>query len=247
MALEKVYPLVIKGEEGDIVDVSLMNEKAYSKSRERGVLWHLHRETGRILPYNESLEMESLKAGRTWYEAELKGETTAGGTEADRGDNISDFSQEPAALRFGPPRENSFGEKRKKDRETGRESANTKDSNISAFVRREGPNYDRQGDPETGCGATFEELERTVIDRKHTLPEGSYTTHLFNGGEDKIRKKTGEEAVELILAYEDERIVSEAADFIYHLMVLLAFRNIPFSALCGELAHRAEESRNNEV
>ncbi|MFP4267629.1 MAG: phosphoribosyl-ATP diphosphatase [Spirochaetaceae bacterium] len=240
MAMEEVFPLVIKGEDGNIVDVSLMNEKAYTKSRERGELWHLHRETGRILPYNEALEMETLKRGHTWYEAEVSGDVRGKGPQAEkserseRRDNISDFSQEPAALRFGPPREDSFEEN------SFEEDSSEEDSNISAFVRREGPVYNREGNPEEGCGSVFEELEQTVMERKYTLPEGSYTTHLFNAGEEKIRKKTGEEAVELILASEDERIVSEAADFIYHLMVLLAFRDIPLSAVCGELSQRAE-------
>ena len=70
------------------------------------------------------------------------------------------------------------------------------------------------------------------------MPEGSYTTHLFEKGEEKIRKKTGEEAIELLLARERSDIVYEAADLIYHMMVLLEVKEIPIGEVLGELESR---------
>ena len=70
------------------------------------------------------------------------------------------------------------------------------------------------------------------------MPEGSYTTHLFSAGNEKIRKKTGEEAVELILASDRAQLTSETADFIYHLLVLLEVEGISLDEIAAELKGR---------
>jgi phosphoribosyl-ATP pyrophosphohydrolase len=82
------------------------------------------------------------------------------------------------------------------------------------------------------------QLQALIDDRRQTLPEGSYTTHLFNKGAEKIRKKTGEEAVELILARSKEEMIYEAADLIYHLMVLLSAEGLSIDEVLAELARR---------
>jgi phosphoribosyl-ATP pyrophosphohydrolase len=82
------------------------------------------------------------------------------------------------------------------------------------------------------------ELDALITQRKQNNPEGSYTAYLFQSGLDKIRKKTGEEAIELILARKKTDIVYEAADLIYHIMVLLAAEEIPLSAIMEELKTR---------
>ena len=74
---------------------------------------------------------------------------------------------------------------------------------------------------ESTVGTVLSALTGVIRERHATMPEGSYTTHLFSKGIDKIRKKTGEEAVELILARDNGEIVSEGADLVYHMMVLL--------------------------
>lgn len=89
-----------------------------------------------------------------------------------------------------------------------------------------------------GHSQVLENLEQLIVKRKETMPEGSYTSHLFSKGETKIRKKTGEEAVELLLAETDSEIISESADFLYHWMVLLAERGIPLAAVIRELSKR---------
>jgi phosphoribosyl-ATP pyrophosphohydrolase len=81
-------------------------------------------------------------------------------------------------------------------------------------------------------------LVGVILDRKEKRPEGSYTSYLFNSGEAKIRKKTGEEAIELVLAASPEETASEAADLVYHLLVLLAELDIPFDDVIHELESR---------
>ena len=85
-------------------------------------------------------------------------------------------------------------------------------------------------------------LWRTISDRALNRPEGSYTTKLLDEGVPAVARKVGEEAVEVVtaaLAEEDGRVVSEAADLIYHLYVLLASRGLDVAAVEDELRRRA--------
>lgn len=81
-------------------------------------------------------------------------------------------------------------------------------------------------------------LAATIKKRKEEMPSGSYTTHLFEKGLDKIKKKVGEEAIELILSDSKEDVVYEAADLIYHLLVLLEESGVEFHDLMAELERR---------
>ena len=87
-------------------------------------------------------------------------------------------------------------------------------------------------------GAVLASLVNVIRDRRREMPEGSYTTHLFSAGNEKIRKKTGEEAVELILASDRAQLTSETADFIYHLLVLLEVEGISLDEIAAELKGR---------
>lgn len=85
-------------------------------------------------------------------------------------------------------------------------------------------------------------LWRTISARALERPEGSYTGALLEQGVAAVARKVGEEAVEVVtaaLAESDERVVSEAADLIYHLYVLLAARGLDLAAVEDELASRA--------
>jgi phosphoribosyl-ATP pyrophosphohydrolase/phosphoribosyl-AMP cyclohydrolase len=85
-------------------------------------------------------------------------------------------------------------------------------------------------------------LWRTIAERALERPEGSYTTALLDQGVAAVARKVGEEGVEVVtaaLAESDERVVSEAADLIYHLYVLLAARGIDIAAVDDELAARS--------
>ncbi len=89
--------------------------------------------------------------------------------------------------------------------------------------------------------STLDQLWQTILDRKARMPEGSYTAHLLREGENEILKKIGEEAVEVIIAAKgegDERVLYESADLLYHLMTLLAARDLTWSQLEQELASR---------
>jgi phosphoribosyl-AMP cyclohydrolase / phosphoribosyl-ATP pyrophosphohydrolase len=90
------------------------------------------------------------------------------------------------------------------------------------------------------CFATA--LWRTISARALERPEGSYTTRLLDEGVAAVARKVGEEAVEVVtaaLAESDERVVSEAADLVYHLYVLLAARGLDLAAVEDELDARA--------
>jgi phosphoribosyl-ATP pyrophosphohydrolase len=87
----------------------------------------------------------------------------------------------------------------------------------------------------------LEELQATLAARRSANPATSYTARLLAAGEDEIVKKIGEEAVEVILAAKgqgDERLISETADLIYHVLVLLVSRDLGWEEVLQELARR---------
>lgn len=87
----------------------------------------------------------------------------------------------------------------------------------------------------------LEELYQLLLDRKKKLPEGSYTTYLFQKGIDKILKKVGEESTEVIIAGkagDKAETVYEIADLAYHVLVLMAQMGITVEAVRKELAGR---------
>ena len=86
----------------------------------------------------------------------------------------------------------------------------------------------------------LQELYAIIQQRKEQRPEGSYTAYLFNSGLDKILKKVGEEATETIVAAKntDGRLVSETADLIYHILVLLVERGVTLDEVLRELKGR---------
>ena len=87
----------------------------------------------------------------------------------------------------------------------------------------------------------LEGLYELLMDRKATLPEGSYTTYLFQKGLDKILKKVGEESTEVIIAGKAEdkaETIYEIADLTYHVLVLMAQMGISVEDVKKELASR---------
>jgi phosphoribosyl-ATP pyrophosphohydrolase/phosphoribosyl-AMP cyclohydrolase len=90
-------------------------------------------------------------------------------------------------------------------------------------------------------GFSIATLEETLRARKEDLPEGSYTAKLFRHGRGKILKKIGEESAEVIIAATSEgreRVVSESADLLFHLLVLLVNEGIAFDEVVSELEGR---------
>ncbi|MDO4615042.1 MAG: bifunctional phosphoribosyl-AMP cyclohydrolase/phosphoribosyl-ATP diphosphatase HisIE [Lachnospiraceae bacterium] len=87
----------------------------------------------------------------------------------------------------------------------------------------------------------FDDVYGVIMDRKEHPKEGSYTNYLFDKGIDKILKKLGEEATEIVIAAKNpnpEEIKYEAADFLYHLMVLMAERGVTWDDITEELSKR---------
>jgi len=94
---------------------------------------------------------------------------------------------------------------------------------------------------QTNRSGVLTELERVIRDRRDNPNDTSYTSNLFADGINKIAQKVGEESVELIieaLAGNPERVKQEAADLLYHFLVLLAAVDIPFGDVTEVLKAR---------
>lgn len=92
-------------------------------------------------------------------------------------------------------------------------------------------------------------LINTIKERQETMPEGAYTTYLFEKGVDKICKKVGEESAEVIIASKNddaEELKWEAADLLYHLLVLLQNQKVNFYDLLQVLQKRHEEKADKK-
>lgn len=188
--MKRTKPLVIQGDKGIVIGLEGMNPKAYQKSLENGVLWMVHGETARVLPFKEGAPAGHLKK----------------------------LTEHP------------FGYTAVVDEIVSSEEG---ESSVAAEKSKEGISVG--GEQEGVLGR----LAEVIASRHLEMPEGSYTTHLFTSGADKIRKKLGEEAVELILAREKDEIVYEAADLFYHTLVLLEALDIPLGDIFAELQRRA--------
>ncbi len=96
---------------------------------------------------------------------------------------------------------------------------------------------------------TLERLAQTITDRKTADPSSSWTAKLLSEGVEKAAEKFGEEAIEAIIEAvkgDRERLTAEAADVMYHLLVMLAACDIPLKDVLAELDRRAGTSGINE-
>ena len=94
---------------------------------------------------------------------------------------------------------------------------------------------------ETNPLKVFEQVFDVIKDRKIHPKEGSYTNYLFDKGIDKILKKLGEEATEIVIAAKNpnaNEVKYEISDFLYHMMVLMAEKNVTWEEITTELAQR---------
>jgi phosphoribosyl-ATP pyrophosphohydrolase len=95
----------------------------------------------------------------------------------------------------------------------------------------------------------LDKLYSIIEDRKRLKPHGSYTADLMASGENAILRKIGEETLEVIIAAKEEgqqRLIEESADLIYHLFVLLSYRDLTLDQIKNELALR-HEGENDET
>ena len=92
---------------------------------------------------------------------------------------------------------------------------------------------------------TLEELEQIVVARASASPDESWTAKLLAKGPAKVAEKFGEEAIEAIIEAvkgDPERLTSEAADVLFHLLVMLRSRGVALSDVMAELAQRQRQS-----
>ena len=88
-------------------------------------------------------------------------------------------------------------------------------------------------------GIMVKSLTGTIAQRHREMPEGSYTARLLGGGTERVAQKVGEEAVEVVVAaLTNERLAEEAADLVYHLLVLLEERGVGTDEVAGVLRDR---------
>lgn len=230
-----MMPLLILSEDGRVLDAGFSSDKAYSKSLEQGSLWVVHGETERVLPYEAEHTLHHLNKHGHYVVAILEtgGDLPdAGAQSAGHGDAAPQAAAGAVGAAAGESPAGGAGSPA---------AGEGPDAEAAGSVEAEGAAAESSDAERTGSRDTLRiirELETVVRARKAELPEGSYTTHLFREGSEKIRKKLGEEAVELLLAADRERIISESADLLYHLLVFLAHEDIPLRELTDELSRR---------
>jgi phosphoribosyl-ATP pyrophosphohydrolase len=96
---------------------------------------------------------------------------------------------------------------------------------------------------------TLQRLAATIHQRRGASGEKSYTRQLLDAGSEKCAKKFGEEAVELVIAgvsQDDKALAAEAADVLYHLLVLLEVRGVPLATVMQILEGRMGTSGIDE-
>ncbi len=92
---------------------------------------------------------------------------------------------------------------------------------------------------------TFEDLAKTIDARKTADPDSSWTAKLLAMGPEKCAEKFGEESIEAIIEAikgDTDALTSEAADVLYHLLVMLASRDVTLDSVLAELARRQGQS-----
>ena len=96
---------------------------------------------------------------------------------------------------------------------------------------------------------TLERLFQTIEARRDADPDSSWTAKLLSKGPEKAAEKFGEEAIEAVIEAvkgDQARLTSEAADVLYHLLVMLAARNVPLADVMAELERRGGTSGTAE-
>ena len=103
-------------------------------------------------------------------------------------------------------------------------------------------------DHSTRTTGFLDQLSALIASRHRTMPENSYTTSLFRDGTARIAQKVGEEGVELALSHmknDPEETKNEAADLLFHMMVLLEDANLAFSDVVAVLQERHKQEASN--
>ena len=95
----------------------------------------------------------------------------------------------------------------------------------------------------------LKEVQEIIKNNKHSSVKNSYTANLFSKGKEKIANKFGEESFEIVSAFLSQgkkELISESADVLYHLLVLLEFSNLSIDDICDELKSRMKKKNNDK-
>ena len=205
---DPAWPLLVRIGGGKQA-AALMNSKAYQKSLETNYPWILHPETRRVLPWPGEPKIITLSRSHGFYELSLP---------------------ENADIR-------PYGNGKPKDI-IGVESGNL---DFDSADTKNAPSLERSREDSlinSGTKHSLSWLTELIADRRRSMPEGSYTTYLFSRGPEKIRKKIGEEAVEVLLARDSAQLAREISDLVYHLCVLLEAFGLSWQQVEEELERR---------
>lgn len=210
-----ILPAIIQdAASGDVLMLGFMNREAYEKTLSEG----------RVSFYSRTRE-------KLWTKGEESGNFL----------NVveirEDCDQDTLLLRVDPEgpvchtgKRSCFGEGSSADREQTDSGEPVADSQTAG-----------QPGSEAGIPGFLTSLEDLLRSRKQELPEGSYTSKLFRAGVNKIAQKLGEEAVELVIEAKDTndgRLLDEAADLLFHLMILLVDRGYGLEDVTAVLKQR---------
>lgn len=181
---------------GEVLMVAYMNEEAYVKTLETGVMTYFSRS-------RSELWVKGATSGHYQYVKSLQ-------ADCDSDTLLAKVHQIGAACHTG---------------------------SHSCFFR---PVFSR-GAADENPARVLEEVYQVISDRREHPKEGSYTNYLFDKGLDKILKKVGEEATELVIAAKNpnpEEIKYELSDFLYHAMVLMVEKGVTWEEIWQELSDR---------
>lgn len=115
---------------------------------------------------------------------------------------------------------------------------------VSCFYRSLKEDFEAKEDKPSGKLEFLNELADIIDSRFYEKPETSYVAKLYNGGRERILKKVGEEAAEVIIASMSQKkddMVYESADLIFHLLVALRYDGISLEEIAGELERRHKQ------
>ena len=243
-----------RGGQGGQPCCALMNRKAYRKSIESGTPWIVHPRTGRVLPWPGSPPIHRLTEAPGHFRLELPkdaadnpyGDTPPPNADPDNRAQVQlkvKVTQSPPDAPSAAAPSATVSSAAAPSVPASSETAPSAAEPSAAAPPEPTDKPHSTSAPPINSAQTdiLTRLNALIAERRETMPSGSYTTHLFESGPSKIRKKLGEEAVELILAQEPTDVIYESADLIYHLQVLLRALDIEWSDLIGELARRAAE------
>ena len=196
----------------DILDVFMMNKKAIEKTTETNFLWILHPATHKVVAHVPEVEISVVKNRSRGNHPWVEAHTLLS-------KNTYSHLQKNQKTIYNNSVKQESTMQQTVPQETTAEASNSELS--YSFL---------------------EKLYSILLQRKTVMPDGSYSSYLFSKGEEKIKKKLGEEAIELILAKDENELCNEAADLLYHVWIYFIEKNISPLSIIEVLHNRLHYS-----